>query len=100
VLEDVERRRIQPLQIVKKQARGVSFRAKTRRKRRKTIWKRFFASCDGQVRDRRLSSDHELQLGNEVHDELTVRAPSASLRASRHRSSSASFWPKIGRTRL
>jgi hypothetical protein len=24
-----------------------------------------------QVRDRRLSSDHELQLGNEVHDELT-----------------------------
>src|SRR6202521_2190634 len=27
-----------------------------------------------QVRDRRLCSDHELQLGNEVHDELTVRA--------------------------
>ena len=27
-----------------------------------------------QVRDRRLCSDHEFQLGNEVHDELTVRA--------------------------
>src|SRR6202011_5758504 len=27
-----------------------------------------------QFRDRRLFSDHELQLRNEVHDELTIRA--------------------------
>jgi len=41
------------------------------RKRRKTIWNRFCASC-GAGRDRWLFPNHELQLGNEVDDELAI----------------------------
>jgi len=74
VRDQVERRCIQPCRSSRNRASGCSFRANTPRKRLKTIWKRFLRLLRRQVRDRRLLSDHEFQLRNEVHDELTVRA--------------------------
>ena len=57
-------------------------RANTPRKRRNTSWKRLLRVLRRKIRDRRLLSDDELQLGNEV-DMSWPFGPSASPRASR-----------------
>src|SRR5260370_37303333 len=74
VLQKVERRGIQPLQIVKKQREGVFLPRKHAEEAPENHLESVLRVLRRQLRDGRLFSDHELQLGNEVHDELTVRA--------------------------
>ena len=74
VLEEVERRGIQPLQIVKKQRERVLLPREDAEEAAEHHLKAVLRVLRRQLRDRRLLSDHELQLGNEIHDELTVRA--------------------------
>src|SRR5579864_8755489 len=73
ILHDIERCRIEPLQIVKEQSeRMLRPREYTDKSTEYQLepalrvrWRNF--------RCRRLFSDDELQLGNEVHDDLPVR---------------------------
>ena len=74
VLEEVERRRIQPLQIVKEQRERVLLPCEYAEEPPEHHLEAVLRFLRWQVRDRRLFSDHQLQLGNEAHDELTVRA--------------------------
>src|ERR1700677_1828285 len=88
VLEKVERRAIQPLQIVKKQRQGVFLPRKHAEEAPENHLESVLRVLRRQLSDGRLFSDREFQLGNEVHDELAVRAqrlaqgilPSAKLR--------------------
>src|SRR5882762_6856754 len=74
VLEEVERRCIQPLQVVKKQGERVLLPCEYAEEAPEDHLEAALRVQWRQVRDRWLFSDHELQLGNEVHDELAVRA--------------------------
>src|SRR5882724_3065356 len=74
VLEEVEHRCIQPLQIVKKQRERVLLPREYTEEAPENRLETVLRVLRRQVRDWRLFSDHELQLGNEVHDELTVLA--------------------------
>ena len=74
VLEEVERRCIQPLQIVKEQRERVLLPCEYAEKPPENHLEAVLRFLRWQVWDRRLFSDHELQLGNKVNDELTVRA--------------------------
>ncbi len=72
VLDEVERRGIQPLQIVEEQRERVlprEYAEEAPEHRLETA----LHVVRRQIRDRWLFSDHELQLGNEVDDELTIR---------------------------
>src|ERR1700688_1171167 len=88
VLDEVERRGIQPLQIVKKQRKRVLLPREYAEEAPEHHLEAVLRVLRWQVRHRRLLSEHELQLRNEVDDELTVRAqrlaqgaaPSAKLR--------------------
>src|ERR1700736_333259 len=74
VLEEVERRSIQPLQIVEEQRERVLFPCEYAEKPSENHLESVLRVLRRQVRDRWLSPDHKLQRGNEVDDELTVRA--------------------------
>ena len=74
VLEEVERRCIQPLQIVEEQRERVLLAREHAEEAPEHHLEAVLRILRRQVRDRRLFPDHELQLGNEVDDELTVRA--------------------------
>src|SRR6266853_6229933 len=88
VHEEVERRCIKPLQIIKKQGERMLLAREYAKEAPEHHLETVLRVLRRQVRDRRLFSDHELQLRNEVDDELTVRAqrltqgapPSAKLR--------------------
>ena len=73
-LEEVERRGIQPLQIVEKQRERVLFPREHAEEAPENHLEAVLRVLWRQVRDRPLFADHELQLGNEVHHELTVVA--------------------------
>ncbi len=74
VLEEVERRCIKPLQIVKEQGERVLLAREHPEEAPEHHLEAALHVLRRQVRDRRLFSDHELQLGNEVHDELSIWA--------------------------
>ena len=73
MLEEAERRRIQPLQIVEEQRERALLGREDAEEAPENHLEAVPRVLRRQVRDRRLCSDHELQLGNEVHHELTVR---------------------------
>src|SRR5207302_9573206 len=73
-LEEVERRRIRPLQIVEEQRERVLPAREDAEEAPENHLETVLRVLRRQVRDRRLCPDHHLQLGNQVHDELTVRA--------------------------
>src|SRR3977135_3434572 len=74
VHEEVERRCIKPLQIVKKQGERMLLAREYAKEAPEHHLETVLRVLRRQVRDRRLFSDHELQLGNEVDDELAIRA--------------------------
>ena len=74
VLEEVKRRRVQPLQVVEEQRERVLLAREHTEEAPENHLKAVFGVLRRQVRDRRLFPDHELQFGNEVDDELAVRA--------------------------
>src|ERR1700676_5301667 len=74
VLEEVERRCIQPLQIVEEQHERVLLPCEYAEKPPENHLKAILRVLRRQVRNRRLFSDHQLQGGNEVDDQLTLRA--------------------------
>ena len=74
MLEEVERRCIQPLQIVEKQGERVLLPREYAKEAPEDHLEAALRVQRRQIRDGWLFSDHELQLGNEVHDELAVRA--------------------------
>src|SRR5216684_3351624 len=90
MLEEVERCCIQPLQIIEEQRERVLWAGEHPEEPPKHHLESVLCVLRRQVRDWWLFPDYELQLGNEVDDELTIR-PSASFRESRHRPSSASL---------
>ena len=99
ILEQIERRRVEPLQIVEEQRQRMVGRAKTPRKRRNTSWKRRCASCGGSSGTGGGSPMMSFSSGTRSTISCPF-GPSASRSASRHRPSSASLWPRSGRIRL
>src|SRR6267142_1863251 len=73
-LEEVECRRIQPLQIVEKQGERVLLPREYAEEAPEDHLEPALRVLRRKLRDRWLLPDHELQFGNEVHDQLPVRA--------------------------
>src|SRR6202011_2388509 len=74
MLEEVERCGIQPLLIIEEQRERVLLAREYREEPLQHHLEPVLRVLRRQVRDRWLFPNHELQLGNEVDDELTVRA--------------------------
>src|SRR5258707_3053620 len=74
VFEQVERRTVQPLQIVQEQCERVFLSREDAEEAAEYHLEAVLRLLRRQLRDRRLFSDDQLQLGNEVHDELSIRA--------------------------
>src|ERR1700682_2346572 len=74
MLEQVERRRIKPLQIVQKQRERVLLAREHPEEPPEYHLEAVLRVLRRQIRDRWLFPDHELQLGNEVDDELSIWA--------------------------
>src|SRR5271170_3914895 len=74
MLEQVERRAIQPLQIVKEQRERLLLMREYAKETPEYILEAVFGIVRRQVWNRRLLSNDELEFRNEVHDELTIRA--------------------------
>ena len=73
VLQQVERRRIQPLQIVKKQRKRVLLPREYAEEAPENRLEAVLSIAWRQVHDRRLLPDDEGELGNQVGDQLAVR---------------------------
>src|SRR3984893_7710663 len=74
MLEEVERRCVKPLQIVKKQCERLLLAREYPEEAAENHLEAVLRVLRRQVRDRGLFANHELQLGNEVDDELSIRA--------------------------
>ena len=74
VLDEVERCCIQPLQIIEEQRERVLVASEHPEEAPENHLEAVLRILRRQVRDRSLRSNHKLQLGNEVDDELTIRA--------------------------
>src|SRR5580700_6456842 len=74
MLEEVERRGIQPLQIVEEQRERVLLAREHPDEAPEHHLEAVLRILRRQLSDRWLSPDHELQFGNEVDDELAIRA--------------------------
>ena len=74
VLEQFERRRIQPLQIIEKQRERVFLAREHAEEPPENPLEAVLRVLRRQIRDRRLGADHELQLGDKVDHVLAVRA--------------------------
>src|SRR5437899_8364581 len=74
MLEEVERCCIQPLQIIEEQGERVLLAREYPEEAPEYHLEAVLRVLRWQVRDRWLFPDHELQLGNEVDHELTIRA--------------------------
>lgn len=74
MLEKVERCRVQPLQIVEEQRERMLLARECPEETPEHHLESILRVLRRKLRDRRLFPDHELQLGNEVDDELTIRA--------------------------
>ena len=74
VLEEVERRCVQPLQIIEEQRERVLLAREHSEEAPEHHLETVLHVLRRQIRDGRLFSDHELQLGDDVDDELTIGA--------------------------
>src|ERR1700681_20948 len=74
MLEEVERCCIQPLQIIEEQRERVLLAREHREEAPEHHLEAVLRVLRRQVRNRRLFSDHEFQLGDKVDHELTIRA--------------------------
>jgi hypothetical protein len=74
VLDEFERRCIQPLQIIEEQGEWVFLAGEHAEKAPENHLKAILGVLRRQIRDRWLFPDHKLQLRHEVDDELTVCA--------------------------
>src|SRR5258707_14839009 len=74
MFDKVERCGIQPLQIIEEQRERMLLAREHPEEAPEHHLEPVLRVLRRQVRDRWLFSDHELQLGNEVDDELTIRA--------------------------
>src|ERR1700738_485570 len=82
VLEEIERRGIQPLQIVKKQRDRVLLPREDAEEAPKHHLEAVLRVLRGGVPRGRLFADDELQLGNEIDDELPIRGERLAQRIS------------------
>ncbi|HET6408986.1 MAG TPA: hypothetical protein VFG14_13955 [Chthoniobacteraceae bacterium] len=74
MVEKVERRCIEPLQIIEEQRERMLLPRKRGEEALKNRLKAMFGVLRGQIRNRRLGSDNQLELGNQVDNELAVGA--------------------------
>ena len=72
MLEEVERRCVYPLQIVEEQCERMLFPRKNTQEAPEDQKETMLRILGRQIRDRRLLADHQLQFGNQVHDELPI----------------------------
>ena len=100
MLEEVKRRCVQPLQIVEEQRERVFLAREYPKEAPEHHLEAVLRFLRRQVRDRRLFADYELQFGNEVDHELTIRAQRLDAGSLASRPSSASLWLSSERTRL
>ena len=99
VLEQVERRRVEPLQIVEEQRQRMVRPGEDADEPPEHQLETALRLLRLELRDRRLVADDELQFGDEVGHEPCVR-PQRLQKAPRQIASSASLLPRSGRTRL
>ena len=74
MLEEIERCCIQPLQIIEEQRERMLVASEHPEKAPEDHLEAVLRILRRQVRDRSLLSNHKLQLGNEVDDDLTIRS--------------------------
>ena len=74
VLKEIQRCRIEPLQIVEEQCERVLLPRKDAKEAPENHLEAAFRVLRRQIPDRLLCADHRLQIGNEIHHELHVRA--------------------------
>ena len=74
MLEEVERCGIQPLQIIEEQRERVLLAREHAEEAPEHQLEAVLRVLRRELRDRGLLPDHELELGNEVDHELTIRA--------------------------
>ena len=73
MLDEIEGRRIQPLQIVQEERQRMLFAGEHAEEAREDHMKSTLSILRRQIGDRRLIADHQLEIGDEVDDELAVR---------------------------
>ena len=100
ILEQVERRRVEPLQIVEEQRQRMLRPREDADEAPEHQLETALRVLRRKLRDRRLFADDELQFGDEVDHELPVRAQRLHAGRRASRPSSASLLPRSGRTRL
>src|ERR1700723_2832736 len=74
VLEEVQRRGVQPLQVVEEQRERVLLAREHTEEPPENHLKAVFGVLRRQVSDRRRRSNNELQLGDKIDDKLAVQA--------------------------
>ena len=82
VLDEVERRGIQPLQIIKEQRERMFLAREHAEEAPENHLEAVLRILWRQIGDRRLFPDHEFQLGDEVDDQAAIRAQGLPQRAS------------------
>src|SRR5207244_12878857 len=82
VLEQLEGRRVQPLEIIEKEGERVLLAGEHPQKRPELPVKTILGFPGWELRNRWLFPDDELEFGDEVHDELTIRANGLAYRVS------------------
>src|SRR5260370_15574161 len=82
MLEQLERRGIEPMQVIEEQRQRVIWFGERAEEPPEHPLKSVFCLSRRKVRNGRLFPDQELKLGNEVDDELTVRADCLAQRVS------------------
>src|SRR3981189_396336 len=82
MLEQLERRGIEPLQVIEEQRQRVIRSGERAEEAPEHPLKSILCLSRRKVRNGRLFPDQELKLGNEVDDELTVRAHCLAQRVS------------------
>src|SRR6266404_3181200 len=82
MLEQLQRRGIEPLQVIEEQRQWVIWCGERAEEPSEHPLESVLCLSRRKVRNGRLSPDQELKLGNEVDDELTVRADCLAQRVS------------------
>ena len=99
VLDEIERRCVQPLQIIKEQRERMFLAREHAEETSENHLGAVLRILWRQIGDRRLFPDYQFQFGDEIDDQADF-APKASRSAPRHSSSSTSLLPRIWRTRV
>ena len=100
LLDQIERGRVEPLQIVEEQRERMLRPREHADEAPEHQLEAALRLLRRQLRDRRLLADDELHFGDQVDDRAARSAPAPRGSASRHRASSASLLPSSGRIRL